>query len=352
MIPDFQLAKEFVDLDPIDRPLEIANPIEGKKLEVISYVNGLMMEISYFDLKDGEYFLSPVKESPFDVSFFSIGRQKIFTIRDGHLDFFMSKDLKTSTPWESINLNEGLFLSSGVEQVSFRFVEKTIKCKGVPAFYRDRDFLKVGPKAFLSVFLPLLLLLFITVPEKDEKVSEIAVIYKLPEKQIKVSEAEEASTPRPQSTVQDEGELAQALSTKDVLKRKEASPAASAKPAAASPKAYEFNTSVEVASLVGEAPLINSNGRARRADASDSAFGTGSKESGELVVGADIGVSKFNGSDKKGSGSASYGSRGLAAKTGQRCCRTELVFGPAFSETRFYRHPKLLQTSLQIRNFL
>ena len=48
----------------------------------------------------------------------------------------------------------------------------------------------------------------------------------------------------------------------------------------------------------------------------DAKFNTGTSDNGDLVAGADIGVSKFNGSDKKGSGSGSYGSRGLASKSG------------------------------------
>jgi hypothetical protein len=68
--------------------------------------------------------------------------------------------------------------------------------------------------------------------------------------------------------------------------------------------------------VVGEAPKINTNGSATKAAVADTTFNSGSADDGKLVAGADIGVSKFNGSDKKGSGSGSYGSRGLANKAG------------------------------------
>src|SRR5690606_38669408 len=79
---------------------------------------------------------------------------------------------------------------------------------------------------------------------------------------------------------------------------------------------YEFKSSVAFNNIVGEAPKINTKGSSAKNAVADTNFNAGSTDSGELVAGADIGVSKFNGSDKKGSGSASYGSRGLASKSG------------------------------------
>jgi hypothetical protein len=172
--------------------------------------------------------------------------------------------------------------------------------------------------------------LFFTVPEKSEEVSEVAVVYKLPEKLSKVSEADKSSelkteefTSKSENTGHKESdqknvkvEFASASMAKKVEARAQTPSAASAKSISTPVKAYEFQSSVEVSSVVGDAPEINTKGSALKGSASDSVFNTGSKESGELIAGSDIGVSKFNGADKKGSGSASYGSRGLANKSG------------------------------------
>jgi hypothetical protein len=325
----FEVSDDFIDLDCIDTPLEIVHSTIGKKLEIISYLNGLMMEVTYLDLNDGDYFLSPGKSSPFDITFNSIKRQKIFSIKHGELQFFESELLTPSSPWNVLNLKEPFFLSSGVEQVSFRLVEKTMEWRGIPALYRDRDFLSVGPKAFFSVFLPLLFLLFIGLPEKPEESKEIAVVYKLPEKST-ISEAQKKSELRKEevtSHVENTGhkatnqknnkvEYASASATKRIETKAESSSASSLSSTVSPVKAYEFQSSVEVSSIVGDAPELNTKGSTARGTGADSSFKTGSRDSGELVAGADIGVSKFNGSDKKGNGSASYGSRGLATKSG------------------------------------
>ena len=81
-------------------------------------------------------------------------------------------------------------------------------------------------------------------------------------------------------------------------------------------KAYEFHSSVALNSLVGDAPKINTNGSVSKALVKDGSFNAGSVDDGALVAGAEIGISKFNGSDKSGTGFGSYGSRGLASKIG------------------------------------
>lgn len=330
-IPKIHINGDYVELDQTDAPFDIAHSTKDKRLEVISYVNGLMMEVSYLDLKDGDYYFNNTKKSKYDIVFHTLSKTKIFTIKNGELKFYANEQVIPSVFWDKINLNDALFLSHGTEQVSLRLVDHAVSWKGIPAFYRDRDFFKQGSKIFASVFLPMLLLLFVTIPKNEDIKEEIAVVYKLPEKVVKPTEAQEKSdlkaeeiTSKTENTGHKENnqpnqkvEFAQASQNQKVQAKATAPAAAAAKPVETAPvKAYEFKSSVAFNSLVGDAPKINTNGSTAKNAVKDANFNAGTSDNGALVAGADVGVSKFNGSDKKGSGSASYGSRGLASKSG------------------------------------
>jgi hypothetical protein len=159
----------------------------------------------------------------------------------------------------------------------------------------------------------------------------VAVVYKIPEQMKKPTESQEKSDVKAEeltSKTENSGhkenqqnptkvEFAAASQNQKVVAKAAAPAAAAAAPVQTTPvKAYEFKSSVAMNSLVGDAPKINTNGSASKASVKDASFNAGSADDGALVAGADIGVSKFNGSDKKGSGSGSYGSRGLASKSG------------------------------------
>jgi hypothetical protein len=322
---------DYVELDQTIEALEIAHNVKTKKLEIISYMNGMMMDIAYLDLKDGEYSLSPVKKSKYDIQFSSISKTKIFSIKGGDLRFYAQETISPSVSWDKISLSEPLFLTSGAEQISFRFVETSVKWKGIPLFHRDREFYMQAGKVFAGVFLPMLLLLFVTIPRPDADQESVAVVYKIPEQMKKPTEAQEKSVVKAEevtSKTENSGhkenqqnptkvEFAAASQNQKVVAKAAAPAAAAAAPVQTTPvKAYEFKSSVAMNSLVGDAPKINTNGSASKASVKDGAFNAGSADDGALVAGADIGVSKFNGSDKKGSGSGSYGSRGLASKSG------------------------------------
>jgi hypothetical protein len=332
-IPKIHINGEYVELDETEIPLEIAHSVKDKRLEVISYVNGLMMEVSYLNLKNGDYYLNTEKKNRNDILFHTLTKTKIFTIQNGDLKFFANEHVTPSTPWDKISLNESLFLSHGTEQVSFRLVDHTTAWKGIPAFYRDRDFFKQGAKVFAGVFLPMLLLLFVTIPKNEDIKEEIAVIYKLPEKIVKpetvpeekkselkaeevTSVVENTGQKETEQPKKEKVEFAQASAKQKVVAKATAPAPAAAQPVAAPVKAYEFKSSVAFNSLVGDAPKINTEGSSAKNAVKDANFNAGSSDNGALVAGADIGVSKFNGSDKKGSGSGSYGSRGLATKQG------------------------------------
>ena len=322
---------DYVELDQTIEALEIAHNVKTKKLEIISYMNGMMMDIAYLDLKDGEYSLSPVKKSKYDIQFSSISKTKIFSIKAGDLRFYAQETISPSVPWDKVSLSDPLFLTSGTEQISFRFVETSVKWKVIPLFHRDREFFMQAGKVFAGVFLPMLLLLFVTIPRPDADQESVAVVYKIPEQMKKPTEALEKSVVKAEeitSKIENSGhkenqqnptkvEFAAASQNQKVVAKAAAPAAAAAAPVQTTPvKAYEFKSSIAMNSLVGDAPKINTNGSASKASVKDGTFNAGSTDDGALVAGADIGVSKFNGSDKKGSGSGSYGSRGLASKSG------------------------------------
>jgi hypothetical protein len=330
-IPDVQVGSDYVSLDETLAPMDIAYPVLGKRLEVISYVNGLMMEVNYLDLRNGDYSLNPVRRSKFDIVFHTLPKTKLFTIKNGELKFYPNDHIIPSVFWDKINLNDTLFLSHGTEQLSVRLVDHTVTWRGLPAFYRDRDFYKQSGKVFATVFLPLLFLLFVTIPKNEDITDEIAVVYKLPEKVVEPIESQEKFelkveelTSKTENTGGKENnqpnqkvEFAQASQNQNVQAKATALAAAAAKPVETAPvKAYEFKSSVAFNSLVGDAPKLNTTGSTSKSAVKDAAFNAASSDTGALVAGADIGVSKFNGADKKGSGSASYGPRGLASKSG------------------------------------
>lgn len=328
-VPTMGFKGEYVDLDFSQEPLDIVHPVKDKRLEIITYMNGLMMDVAYLPLKDGEYWLDG-RRSARSVPFHSVDRTKIFSIKDGTLRFYPTDAVTPSVAWENVNIKETLFLTHGSEQISLQLVENTVGISGIPAFYRDRAFFKQAGKVFAGMFLPLLVLLFVNIEKPQEIKEEIAVIYKLPTPVQKAIEAQEKSelkaeelTSKTENTGHKENnqpankvEFAAASQNQKVAAKNTAPAPAAAQPVQTTPvKAYEFKSSVAMGSLVADAPKLNTEGTGKNA-VKDTAFNTGTSDDGALVAGADIGVSKFNGSDKKGSGQASYGSRGLASKSG------------------------------------
>ena len=331
VLPESHFQGDYVELEQTIEPFNIAHNVKTKKLEVIGYMNGMMMDISYFDLKDGDYSLNPLKSSKRDILFHTMAKTKIFTIKNGELRFYAQDSLVPSLPWENINLSAPIFLTKGTEQISLRFVDKPVKWHGLPLFQREREFYQQAGKVFATVFLPMLLLLLVTIPRPETEEESVAVVYKIPEQMKKPTEAVEKSevkaeevTAKTENSGHKENqqnptkvEFAAASQQQKVAAKSAAPMAAPSAPVQTTPvKAYEFKSSVSMNSLVGEAPKINTNGPASKASVSDASFNAGSADDGALVAGADIGVSKFNGSDKKGSGAGSYGSRGLASKAG------------------------------------
>ncbi len=327
------IGEEYVELDESLDALEISHAVKDKRLEIINYMNGLMMDVAYYELKNGDYYLDS-KKGKKNLPFNSLERAKIFHIKEGKLRFYPHDKISPSVPWEQVDFKDPVFLTHGAEQISLRLVDQGIAWNGIPLLYRDREFFKQSAKVFAMFFVPLLLLLFVGIPTKMEEVKELAVVYKLPdpiraEQPTESTEKSEVAAEEVTSKTENTGhketqqqptkvEFAAASQNKKVV-AKSAAPT----PAPAAPvtpvKAYEFKSNVAMGSLVADSKINSAEGKVGGGSNSatkDASFNTGTSEDGAMVAGANVGVSKFNGSDSKGSGSGSYGSKGLAAKKG------------------------------------
>jgi len=310
-------VQSYIELDSGQEALDVVHKINDKRLEVITYMNGLILDMTYLNLKDGEYRLG--KEIPFH----TIKNEALFSVSSGNLSFRAVDGLISPT---SVNLEEATFFTAGAEQISLRLVDKAISVGSIPFLYRDKEFYKQSGKVFASVFFPMLLLLFFVKDKVEEIKDDVAIVYTIPspvsiESQNKSEVAAQEITSQTQNTGHKETqqnpnkvEYAQASAQQKVV-AKNASPQNSAAPKAPEVKAYEFKSSVAMGSLTADAPSLKDTG-VSRAKLNDTTFNTGSANDGVMVAGADVGVSRLNGSDKSGSGSASFGSRGLASKAG------------------------------------
>lgn len=322
---------DYVDLDPSLEALEIVHQTKDRRLEIISYMNGLMMDVTFLKLRDGDYFLGADKNAK-TIQFHTLERTKLFSIQDGKLRFNPNDQISPSVPWEKVNLSEPLFLTHGAEQVSIRLVDHATDWRAIPMFYRDREFFIRSSKVFAGIFLPMLLLLFVTIPTQEEVKQDVAVVYTIktpvketPETEVKsevaaqevTSQTENSGHKQTEQQVKPKVEFAQASQKQKVVAKATSPAPAAAAPAAPTVKAYEFKSSVALGSVTADAPNLNATGSATgKSGMKDVSFNAGSSDKGALVAGADIGVGKFNGSDSKGNGAGSYGARGLASKKG------------------------------------
>ncbi len=332
VIPMARFSGDYVDLDQSLEALEIVHQTKDRRLEIISYMNGLMMDVTFLKLRDGEYYLGADKKKN-TIPFHSLDHAKVFSIQDGKLRFHPNDSIIPSVPWERVNLNEPLFLTCGSEQISIRLVDHATDWRAIPIMYRDREFLIRASKVFTGIFLPMLLLLFVTIPTHEEVKKDLAIVYtiktpvqKTEESQVKSEVAAQEVTSKTENSghkendqqVKPKVEFAQASQKQKVVAKATSPAPAASQPAVQPPvKAYEFKSSVALGSVTADVPNINAQGTANgKSGAKDVAFNAGSSDKGALVAGADIGVGRFNGSDSKGNGSASYGARGLASKKG------------------------------------
>ncbi len=324
--------KDYEQTDDTLESIDASERSSDWKVEVVTYVNGLVIDIKYLAWKAGDYYLTSGVEKKNFLPFYGLKSEvKFFTINGEKIEFNQHSDLVCSTATDPFK--ETVFFTAGVHQVSVHVNKESVKFKTLPLWMRDKDFYKQASKVFAGIFVPFLLLLFVTLPSNEPVEEEVAVIYKIaPEKVVQKEVVEsdknqEVAAKEISSTKENTGhketaqdpqkvEFAAASQQQKTVAKAEApktaKPVAQAKPA----KAYEFNSDVRIDSAVGDAPQINTSAVAATQGGAGEKFNVGTESSGDLVAGGDVGVSKFNGSDKTGSGSGSFGSRGLASKKG------------------------------------
>ncbi len=307
-LPMFDIPKDYIALDEKDASLDIVDNISKKKLEIITYSGGLISDVSYIELKDGDYFLDPVGKGHFNILFYTSQRLKVFTVKKGNIHFHDLSHSGFILGGDSAAIQNPLILTFGMEQVSFRIVDSTFKWKGLPLFFRDRDFFKQSGKVFASLFVPFLFLLLIDLPKLINDEVEIAVVYKLPQPELLKADSVSETSNESQSSSQQKSESSAAKKQEVVAHNSQ--PAPKAQPTV---KAYEFKSSVDLGAVVGDSTKINTAAQGSQSKQNEPSFNAGKANGGALVAGANIGVSKLNGANSNGEGS-DYGSRGLASK--------------------------------------
>lgn len=314
--------QDFVELDQIDQPCEIISKTKTTKIEVINYLSGLINDINYVTLDDGDYFISPNKESNHDLLFFSTSRKKIFTYSNNTFHFHPDNDFSFSSPINDLDFKNGFFITKGTEQLFLRIINQSFTRKTLPLFFRQKEFLKQSSRTFATLFLPLILLLFVSLPSNQDPIEEVAVVYQLPKVQEKITSIQENQNQSSESESTKSTSVVKAeqknntmnespASSKKVLAKTE-----STQPTKASIKSYEFNSNALLDSVTGDAPEIGSTGQRKGSSHSDSHFDSSQADKGGGALSTDFAQVSKMGASGKGSGNGQFGSRGLASKSG------------------------------------
>lgn len=329
---------------------EIDNDIKDKRLEIISYENGLMTNMYYLTLENGAIFLDSNKKAQRSILLQGMAKTRLFSIKKGVVEFHPTIAVRPSVPWERISLAQGVFLTQGQQQVALRLVDY-INPEVEQKFKFDKNFYKQASKVVASLVVHIIFTFVITMPEPKEMPKPKAItatfkvlpknykLYEPPKPKVAAADAASAASEVSaqvltsktvntgvKDTVQPnhKTEFAQGNAKKQVIAKAQAPGTSGTAPALPPKPGYSFNSKVVGANnLVGSAPNIaSSNGPSAivtgSGGGSGTSFNAGSADVGEIGTGSGVGISKFNGngSDSRGNGSASYGSRGLASKSG------------------------------------
>ncbi len=357
--PNFNLPGEYIELDQTLTPYNLSFKVNSSGIEVINYINGVMSDIRYLKLQDGDYYLSPDVDDVKAIPFSTINRAKLLTVKKGKLHFHSVEEITPSIPLSEFKGDRPLFLTRGHEQVSLRLVEKAVRWKRLPFMFREKDFYKQTSTIFSILFFPMLLLLFVSLPEIKIAEPEPVVVYKLIKEIPPVDKMSELAVTNPVSENENTGpketdqnkekvEFAKAetpqksevasknspspkkmaqskpiTTTVTPASKSEMVPLANGTPISARssdipapPKPYKFKSNT-MNSLMSDSPQIAGVGSASSKNNDDKAFGAGTSDKGDLLSNSKMGVSKLQGGGgSTGSGEASYGARGLASKKG------------------------------------
>jgi hypothetical protein len=178
-IPLVNFEAEYTPLEETEESFDLCKPIVAQKFEIISYINGMIQDFQYVDFNDGDFYLRSHAQNDHDIMMSTMGEHKLFSIRAGKVQFYPHPDLQASSSWETLDFNGPIFFTHGAEQISLRLLDKSMQWQKLSSGVREKDFIKQATKIFCALFIPFMLLLFVTQNEYQEPRAEVVVIYQL-----------------------------------------------------------------------------------------------------------------------------------------------------------------------------
>ncbi len=308
------------DLDSTVAPLDLVEDRAGNRLEIVTYSSGQVLDVQFVDLTETDVVLSPVLAK--GKIWFPGITSEVTLVKHEKGRWHVQRPEGFALEGEATLSRSHLFFTLGVHQISLRLVEQSFRVKPLPFLWRDRQFYKDALRVTASVFLPFLLLLFISLPEKEpEQVKQLTIIYKAVQKTDGEAKMELSAT-EVTSKTENTGQKSTEQPKTQTQMAAASAPAAAAQPqsepaaaAPAKPKAYKFSSSVSLDSVVADAAPADAAGAGRAPAATAKGMGASSSALSGTGTGQAMGVGKL-GSDASGASSASAGAKGLVAKKG------------------------------------
>ncbi len=308
-------------LDSTVEPLDLEVNKAEVRLEVVVYSSGQVLDVQFVDISKHDVILSP-KNDKNKIWFPEISDDvTLVTHTKGRWELKIPEGFSSSRDPELGRKN--LFLTYGVHQVSLRLVEQTLTIRPAPLFWRDRLFYKEASKVAAGIFIPFLLLLLITFPEKlPEEVKQITIVYKAVQQtdsdsnvQISATEVNSKTENTGQKTQEQpkaQPQMAAAASAAPSESKVAEAPAAAPAP---KPMAYKFKSSVSLDSVVSDTAPADSSATGRAPAATNKGIGSSQSALSGTATGTNVGVGKL-GSDATGAAATSAGAKGLVSKKG------------------------------------
>ena len=317
----------YIDIESQDQCFDIVNENNDQSICVTTLVNGVVLDLQYFDINEKIYYLSGNNKEIYCDLFDKKQKVALFKVHNNKI-----QPLECESFTHTQN-DTAIVYSRGTYQVIIDIRKAPSSLRSIPFYISEQLFMKKSSSIFASLFLPALLLLMVNFnQEKKKEKKKLSIVYK---KVIKkeVTKPVENTSQDAAKVVKVEGqknkkqspktEKAAASKKQAAKKTKVAKNApAKSKKATKKTKAYEFKMKNSVNSLFGSVSDVKVDNRKVADVKSGSAVGSQVAKSGlsNSKSGTAIGTM---GSDLKGLGKNSLGTRGLASKKGFERARVE-----------------------------
>ncbi len=365
-------------IDPFDAYYEegtrstdsIDTPVEGDCVSIVHQDNGVVLTQEYFPFSANHIYISESLGNKRTLKVHDCGRKKaeIVFIKDGivqveKVDGYQFHRVNQNGTLEELDgthvilrKNERIVLSRGTGQIIIKLDQSPPKLIGTEFFRIEEQLLKLLVATWTAVLLPLIgILLFVTVPKKEDKKKIVIIYKKKPHKKImkqkkkplepKQAEKKKMASNQPKQKkkllkeINKKPNPAKVSKTPKKLVQKKPQPVAKkhvkktptqAKSKSVAKKvskantareskvkSYSFNTSSKMAVMVGSAAANAATVKGTKAFVSNTAGGTSMARSTNYgnVGKVNTSVGKFASSEVAGLDNT-YGTRGLAEKGG------------------------------------